>query len=351
MTGKGCWVVEDYTYRPCPEPAKEFAFAVSLHNHSCHSVEKLSSINEVVKLRFMRPFRKTLQASFGLAAVPDLNYSEIYYQPPLTAEEVFLVESTNVAELGFGGLLVGITDHDEVSGSLELRQKRPADALRNPLGEELSFRYLDYLFHLGITGLPEAGIAETHTALQAAAHEDRLDDLFEILRASGCLTVLNHALVPWGKDPGRTIPVQELLARYGWAIHALEYNGMRSREENDRVLQLAKHVGKPVVGGGDSHLLLASSVLSVSQAGSFEEYAAEVKAGRAISLITPMFDAPLSWKIFLRVLYFIGHYREIGHFRGQPVSELLGDRTVLLDPVGFASRGFLSLAEALGMVR
>ena len=101
---KGCWVVEDYTYRLCPEPAKEFAFAVSLHNHSCHSVEKLSSINEVIKLRFMRPFRKTLQAAFGLAAVSELDYSEIYYQPPLTAEEVFLVEASNVAELGFGGL-------------------------------------------------------------------------------------------------------------------------------------------------------------------------------------------------------------------------------------------------------
>ncbi len=71
------------------------------------------------------------------------------------------------------------------------------------------------------------------------------------------------------EDPLRKIPVEELLQRYGWAIHALEYNGMRGQEENDRVLQLAKHVGKPVVGGGDSHLLLASSVLSLSQAASY----------------------------------------------------------------------------------
>lgn len=351
MTGKGCWVVENYTYRPCPEPAKEFAFAVSLHNHSCHSVEKLASLNEVVKLWFMRPFRKTLQAAFGLAAVPDLNYAEIYYQPPQTPEEVFLVERSNVEELGFRDILVGITDHDEVAGSVELLRKRPTEAQRNPLGEELSFRFDDYLFHLGITGLPEAGIDETHAELQAAAYAERVDDVFEILRASGCLVVLNHPLVPWGKDPERTIPVQELLGRYGWAIHALEYNGMRSREENDRVLQLAKHVRKPVVGGGDSHLLLASSVLSVSQAGSFQDFADEVKEGHAVSLITPMYDAPLGWKIFLRVLYFMGHYRQIGHFRGQPIGELLKYRAVLLDPVGYASRGFLSLAEALGMVR
>jgi hypothetical protein len=126
---------------------------------------------------------------------------------------------------------------------------------------------------------------------------------------------------------------------------------MRSREENDRVLQLAKRVGKPVVGGGDSHLLLASSVLSLTQAASYQEFAEEVKKGRAVSLVLPTFFAPLSWKIFLRVLYFIAHYRSIGHFRGQPVGDLLSGRTVLLDPVGFISRGFLSATEALGLVR
>jgi hypothetical protein len=114
---------------------------------------------------------------------------------------------------------------------------------------------------------------------------------------------------------------------------------------------LAKYVGKPVVGGGDSHLLLPSSVLSLSQAASYRDFAAEVKQGRAVPLITPAFFAPLRWKIFLRVLYFIAHYREIGHFRGQPVRDLLADQTVLLDPVGLASRGFLNLSSALGLIR
>jgi hypothetical protein len=126
---------------------------------------------------------------------------------------------------------------------------------------------------------------------------------------------------------------------------------MRSREENDRVLELARHAGKPVVGGGDSHLLLASSVLSLTQAASYQEFAEEVKEGRAVSLVLPTYFAPLSWKIFLRVLYFIAHYRSIGHFRGQPVGELLCGRTVLLDPVGVASRGFLSATSALGLIR
>lgn len=347
------WVIEDYAYRSCPQPAREFAFAVSPHNHSCYSVEKLSSLNQVVKLWFMRPFRRILQRAFGLAPGSNLDYSEVSYRPPLTVEDVLRTESSSVTLLGFDGVHVGITDHDEVAGGAELLRMHPENAHRNTLGEELSFRFQDYLFHLGITDLPESGLAETHASLQAASHAQRLDDLFEILGASGCLVVLNHPLVPWGKnnDLRRKIPVEDLLRRYGWAIHALEYNGMRGQEENGRVLQLAKHVGKPLVGGGDSHLLLPSSVLSLSQAASYRDFAAEVKQGRAVPLITPTFFAPLRWKIFLRVLYFIAHYREIGQFRGQPVRDLLAGRTVLLDPVGVTSRGFLYLTSVLGLIR
>jgi hypothetical protein len=350
MTGKDCWAIENYTYRACPQPAKEFEFAASLHNHSRHSIENLACLNQVVDLWFMRPFRSVLQFAFGLASIPDLDYADVYYRPP-AVEEVLLTESASAAPLGFEGVHLGISDHDEVAGSVELLRKHPADAHRNPLGEELSFSFQGYLFHLGITGLAESGVAETHASLQAAAGSQRWDDLFEILRASGCLVVLNHPLVPWGKDPNRKSPVESLLRRYGWAIHALEYNGMRGQEENDRVLELAKHVGKPVIGGGDSHLLLASSVLSVTQAGNFLDFAAEVKEGRAVALIKPSYFAPLRWKIFLRVLYFIAHYRQIGHFRGQPVRDVLADRTVLLDPIGYVSQGFLSLTSALRLIR
>jgi len=351
MPDPSCWVIEDSVYRSCSKPKLEFDFAVSPHNHSEHSIENLASLNEVVKLGFMRPFRQILQSAFGLANIPQLDYADIYYRPPLTAEEVFLVESASVETFGFDGIHVGITDHDEIAGSVELARKRPEDAHRNPLGEELTLHFQNYRFHLGITGLPEPGVEETHSNLQAAARANRLDDLFEILHASGCLVVFNHPLVPWGEDQGCKIPAEEFLHRYGWAIHALEYNGMRSQLENDRVLQLAQRVNKPVVGGGDSHLLLASSVFSVSQAKTYAEFAAEVKDGHAVPFITPMYFAPLSWKISLRVLYFIAHYRQIGHFRGQPVRDLLASRTVLLDPVGFASRGFLGLTSALGLVR
>ncbi|MFZ1085447.1 MAG: hypothetical protein WAN35_10815 [Terracidiphilus sp.] len=351
MLPPDCWIIENSTYRSCPHPAQEFPFAVSLHNHSQHSIENMAFLNEVVKLGFMRPWRGILQLAFGLAAIQNLNYADIFYRSPLTVEDVFTTESSSATALGFHGVHLGITDHDEVSGSVELARLHPEEAHRNPLGEEISIRFDDYLFHLGVTGLPAAGIEQLHADLQAAAKENRIDDLFEMLRATDALVVFNHPLVPWGKDHGRKIPAEELLTQYGWAIHALEYNGMRSREENDRVLALAEHARKPVIGGGDSHLLLASSVLALTHAATFAEFAAEVKDGHGTALLTPTFFAPLGWKLFLRVLYFIAHYRRIGHFRGEPVSELLAGRTVLLDPVGWAARGFLDLTSALGLVR
>jgi hypothetical protein len=106
-----------------------------------------------------------------------------------------------------------------------------------------------------------------------------------------------------------------------------------------------------VVGGGDSHLLVASSVLSLSRAATFKDFIAEVKDGHAVPFITPDYFAPLKWKLFLRVLFFISRYRQIASYKGQPVATMLERRKVLLDPVGSASRGFLSLVSALGLAR
>ncbi|MGP0020826.1 MAG: hypothetical protein ACLPHP_19815 [Candidatus Sulfotelmatobacter sp.] len=350
MRRRSAWKIENYTYRECPRPDREFPYAVSLHNHSCHSVEKLAALNQVVKLGFMRPLSGVLQSSFGLAGVSDLNYAEITFNPPYTPDDVYQIESEAVAPWGFDGVHLTISDHDEFTGSLALLRGRPDLDGRIAIGEELSLWYQGHLFHLGLSGLPESGIDETHNRIQLAARGRRFDELFETLAASGCLVVLNHPLVAWG--PGtESIPVTDLLSRYGWAIHALEVNGMRRREENDRVLELARQWRKPVVGGGDSHLLVASSIITLSQAASFQDFIAEVKSGHAVPFVTPDYFAPLNWKLFLRVLFFMSRYRQIANYKGQPVAAMLGRRRVLLDPVGAASRAFLSVVSALGLAR
>jgi hypothetical protein len=61
--------------------------------------------------------------------------------------------------------------------------------------------------------------------------------------------------------------------------------------------------------------------------------------------------APLRWKLFLRVLFFMSRYRQIASFRGQPVAAMLENRRVMLDPVGYASHAFLALVSTLGLAR
>ncbi len=350
MKRRSAWTIENYAYRECPDPNREFGYAVSLHNHSCHSVEKLAALNQVVKMAFMRPLSGVLQSSFGLGGISDLNYAEITYNPPYTPEDVYQMESAAAARWGFDGVHLAITDHDEFAGNLPLLRGRPDLNGRIAISEELSLWYQGHLFHLGLSGLPESEIDQTHARIQSAARGGRYDELFETLAASGCLVVLNHPLVAWG--PGsETIPCTDLLTRYGWAIHALEINGMRRREENDRVLELARQWRKPVVGGGDSHLLVASSIVSLSQAATFKDFIAEVKDGHAVPFITPDYFAPLNWKLFLRVLFFMSRYRRIASYKGQPVAAMLERRRVLLDPVGLASRAFLALVSGLGLSR
>jgi predicted metal-dependent phosphoesterase TrpH len=344
------WKIENYTYRECPYPDREYSHAVSLHNHSCHSVEKLAALNHVIKKSYMRPLSGALQRSFGLGGVVNLNYADVTFNPPYTPEAVYQMEADAAAKWGYDGVHFAITDHDEFAGGVALRRSRPDLNGRVAVSEELSLWFQGHLFHLGVCHLPEAGVEEAHAQIQSAVRGGRYDELFELLKASGCLVVFNHPLMPWGPE-AKIIPATELLSRYGWAIHALEVNGMRPREENDRVLELAKQWRKPVVGGGDSHLLVASSVISLSRAATFKDFVAEVKDGHAVPFVTPNYFAPLRWKLTLRVLFFISRYRQIASYQGQPVATMLKGRVVLLDPVGAACRAFLGAVSGLGLAR
>lgn len=350
MSATKCWRIENGEFKPCATPSREFRSIAAIHTHSNHSIERMRPLDSVMGQWFMAPLRAIVRRAFGLHHVHDLKYSDLWYNPPYSPEEVLRMETESVRTLGFEHVQLAITDHDEISGAVELRKRRPAEAHRFALSEELSVRYEGHLFHMGLTGLPVNNVAETHAAIQSAAQERRLDDLFDLLKAAKCLVVLNHPLIPWSRGDAHATSLR-LLKRYGSVIDALEFNGMRGHKENKRVLELARYVNKPVVGGGDSHLLLASSVLCGSDTSSYTDFVEEVKSGRSAPIVKNDYFAPMKWKLFLRTLHFMGHYRQICHFRGEPVAAMLEHKPVLLDPVGKMARGFLNLTFALGLAR
>jgi predicted metal-dependent phosphoesterase TrpH len=258
------------------------------------------------------------------------------------------LERTRAESLSLPGLIFAVTDHDEVTGSLALVGENPDLAASLPVGVELSVPFEDHLFHLGITGLqPATAQAEVVALRDCCAHGD-LDGVFERLGRLGCLVVLNHPLLPWRSDVSPEERAQALLSRYGDGIDALEFNGMRTLAENRGVLALARRIAKPIVGGGDSHLLVAGAAGCVSRAECFAEFVEEVRTGRTRTVVTPDYFSALGWKLTLRVLSFIAHYRSIAQFRGEPVAEILGDRRVALDPVGRIAGWFLGAAGRLG---
>jgi hypothetical protein len=341
------WVVEDGRFRPCPVLPDDLTAIVCLHTHSCHSRENLASLNWVMDLGYMRPFKGLLQWSFGLGGIPDLDYSDLVYRPPFRPDDIWRMETENARRLGSCRLMLAITDHDEVTGALELRREHPEHSQQIALGEELSIRFDGHVFHLGVSGLPEDRLHDVSASLHASARFGRLDAVFEELHSLGCLVVLNHPLIAW-KGQETHVPALDLLNRYGWAITALELNGMRPLAENEAVVTLACQVGKPLVGGGDSHLLKPSSALCASGAASYADFVAEVRSGRATPILTPEYFYSLRWRMSLRVLSFIADYRRIAHFRGTPIHAKLQGRRVLLDPVGRLARWALRLSDLFG---
>ena len=213
---------------PVPTPVREFASVVCLHTHSCYSKENLAGLNWVVELGYMRPFRGLLQRSFGLAGIPDLDYGQLGYHPPFRPDDIWRMETENARRLGVDRLLLAITDHDEVAGSLELRQQNPDHAGRIALGRGA----LDPIRRprLPPRRVRPAGGRAARRSTPRCRHPPAaasLDAVFEQLASLGCLVVLNHPLITWNRA-ATEVPALGLLRRYGWAIAALELNGMRS---------------------------------------------------------------------------------------------------------------------------
>lgn len=345
-----CWVVEDGVFRHSASFVRNFASLVALHTHSCYSKENLASLNCVFDLAYMRPFKGLLRQAFGLGGMPNVDYTQLCYHPPYRPDEIWRMEAANVRRLGVERLLLAITDHDEIAGAVELLRQHPDRANHIALGEELSIRFQGHVFHLGVSGLPADRVEETHASLWASARRDDLDAVFDELASLGCLVVLNHPLICWSSNGTGAPLALHLVSRYGWAIDALELNAMRSHDENRAVIELARRVGKPLVGGGDSHLLLASSALCASRATTYSDFIAEVKSGWSCPVVTGEYFSSQRWKLSLRVLSFMTQYRRIAEFRGQPVRTMLDGRWVLLDPLGHAAGGVLTLLDRLGLL-
>jgi len=122
--------------------------------------------------------------------------------------------------------------------------------------------------------------------------------------------VLNHPL--WDE---KQIGVTEheralklLLSCVGDRLHALEVNGLRSFPENRRVIDLGAATGRPVISGGDRHGCEPNAILNLTEASTFEEFAAEVRSGRSHVVFMPQYREPVSWRTVQTVVDVLRDY-------------------------------------------
>jgi hypothetical protein len=179
--------------------------------------------------------------------------------------------------------LVSLTDHDDIEAPLSLLAMDVSFNI--PISVEWTVPFRNTFFHLGVHNIPPnraRAMMEQLKAFTERPGEGDLQGIFADLHAEpGMLTVFNHPL--WdetgiGTEQHRKAAIA-LLSEYGECLHAIELNGLRPWRENASAIRLARDWAKPVISGGDRHVFEPNACLNLTNAGTFAEFAAEVRSG------------------------------------------------------------------------
>jgi hypothetical protein len=323
--------------------AGRFRTGVSLHSHTLHSRESLDFI-----------YRAATHASILRAAIRHgegahlrrhgaaLDFSRGWWTPPLGAHDAWLLEKSQIEGLDRNAL-VSLTDHDNIEAPVSLQV---LDECRGtPISVEWTVPFGPAFFHLGVHNLPAAQARSLWAEMDSYRQRPDEARLPEILRALASLDqvliVFNHPL--WdesgiGHAAHRDIAL-EFLRRFGTSLHALEINGLRPWKENRDVLALASAERKPPISGGDRHAIEPNALLNLTNAETFEEFAAEVRDGWSSVFVLRHYREPYALRIFHNMIDVLRTYER--HANGW---KLWSDRVFYL----WHDENVKSLTESFG---
>lgn len=278
-----------------------FRTGISLHSHTLYSRERLDSVYRMAGrsplLRMaLRYAGNRHRAAYGTP----LDLSRIWWTPPVCPMGAWRIESRQIEQLDMRPI-VSLSDHDSIEAPCRLRNELAEDI---PVSVEWTLPYRGAEFHIGIHNLPIASAREFMDVLSKCTIQPQPGGPAAVLKwvalRPEILIVFNHPCwdeIRAGEEIHRAA-LHHLLQHCGEFIHALEWNGLRTRADNQGVVELAKAYRKPVVSGGDRHGLEANTVLNMTNAGTFSEFAEEVRAGCSQLFITKNY-----WKCYaLRVV-------------------------------------------------
>src|SRR4029077_3183825 len=91
-------------------------------------------------------------------------------------------------------------------------------------------------------------------------------------------------------------------------VHSIEFNGLRPVAENKKAELFAREHGLPLISGGDRHGIEPNTVLNVTNAKTFAEFAAEIRDGASTVLVTNRYCCPFGLRILQNTLEILGSY-------------------------------------------
>jgi hypothetical protein len=267
-----------------PSAADGSASAISLHAHSSCSRESLSFLPRMMaSAPLLASLVARQTARYREYYGRDLDFSHTYWRPPMAPRALVDSELRHiVAHLGLRPI-VSITDHDTIQGREQLAMS--PGPCETPISFEWTLPWGTACFHIGVHNLPPAHAASVVAACDAVRHRPSQSDLIDALEwlqsLPGTLVVLNHPL--WNAHDAEAQQERSLvdwLDRYAHLVDALEMNGYRSWNENQRVESLAGRYRLPIVSGGDRHARAPNSVLNLTASLTFADFATEVRRDR-----------------------------------------------------------------------
>jgi len=271
---------------------------VSLHCHTEHSKEMLDFIpHYAAKLPIIAHFWRKEQQKYLQKEGKAIDFSTSYWSPPLPAIDVYNIEKKQIEDAGVGSL-VSLTDHDSIDANIKVNQVE-----NSPISLEWTVPFEFGYFHVGVHNLPtEQAESLTETLLGFTFNNEqhtseRLNEMFAMLNElPGVLVILNHPL--WDIElvgaERHTILLKNFIRKHGHWIHAFEINGFRSWSENKAVVEMADALGIPVATGGDRHGCKPNTVINLTNAETFDEFAEEIRETRRSEVVLmPEYEHPI----------------------------------------------------------
>jgi len=260
---------------------------VSLHCHTQHSKELLDFIPyyaakiPVVSYFWEKECRRYFEREGRLP-----NFTTGYWSPPLTGREVYQSETEQMNRVGLEPI-ISITDHDCIEANLEVNEEIPNG--QAPISMEWTVPFEYAFFHVGVHNLPPARAVEitghllAYTSDPTGSDNQRLHEIFSMLdEIPEVLVVLNHPVwdIEMIGNERHLVLLKSFVAEHGKWIHAFEINGFRSWSENKVVIEMAEMLGFPLVTGGDRHCCHKNTVINLTDAKTFAEFAEEIRVDK-----------------------------------------------------------------------